>query len=260
MLFDLTSGKRRRVVQVVFGGLALLFAVGFIGFNIGGEGGGGGIFDALGIGGGDSGSGSPQYEEQIADNEEKLEANPNDRAALLALVNDHFLSATSTGVTQDPQTGQISISGDAHSELEESADAWERYLETKPDRANTGAASTATQVFQLLNDASGAAEAQRIVAEAQKSSTAYAQLAFYLYADLEFDAADAAAKKAVALADPSDRKAIERNLAFYSEQAQKQQKLIEQQQQQEGGEEAAQQQLENPFGALGGASSTAPAP
>ena len=52
------------MVQVVFGGLALLFAVGFIGFNIGGEGGGGGIVDEV-LGGG-SGSGQ-QFDQQIED-------------------------------------------------------------------------------------------------------------------------------------------------------------------------------------------------
>lgn len=252
MLFDLSSGKRKRVVQVVYTMLALLIGGGLVLFGIGGS--QGGIFDALGIGG-DSGSGNPQYDQQIADDEAKLAQNPNDTAALIDLLRTHYLSATSSGVTTDQATGQVSISDDAHAELERGAEAWERYLKTKPDRPNTGAAVNAVQVYQLLGDAGGAATAQRIVAEAQNTSAAYGQLAFYLYFDLKFNEADAAAKKAIALAEPANRKTLQKTLAAYSKQAHQQQKLIKKQQQQRGAE-AGQQQLEDPFGSLGGAPPT----
>jgi hypothetical protein len=250
MLFDLSSGKRRRVVQVIYAMLALLIGGGLVLFGIGG-GGSGGILDAVGIGGDSGGSSSPQYEEQISDYEAKLQQNPQDTSAMLGLAKVHYLSATASGVSTDAQTGQISISEDAHTELEQAAEAWQKYLKTDPERPNTNAATNAVQVYQLLNDAGGAAEAQRIVADAQKSSAAYGQLAFYLYADFKFDEADAAADKAVAAADPSDRKNIEKTMQAYSDQAHKTQKLIKQQQQQGGGGEAAQQQLQDPFGTLG---------
>jgi hypothetical protein len=251
MLFDLSSGKRRRVVQVIYAMLALLIGGGLVLFGIGG-GGSGGILDAVGLGGDSGGSSNPQYEEQISDYEAKLQQNPQDTSAMLGLAKVHYLSATSTGVSTDAQTGQISISEDAHTELEQAAEAWQRYLKTDPERPNTNAATNAVQVYQLLNDAGGAAEAQRIVADAQKSSAAYGQLAFYLYADFKFDEADAAAGKAVAAADPSDRKNIEKTMQAYSDQAHKTQKLIKKQQQQQGGGgEAAQQQVQDPFGTLG---------
>jgi hypothetical protein len=249
MLFDLSSGKRRRVVQVIYAMLALLIGGGLVLFGIGG-GGSGGILDAVGIGGDSGGSSNPQYEEQINDYEAKLQQNPQDTAALIGLAKVHYLSATSSGVTTDQQTGQISISEDAHSELEQAAEAWQRYLKTDPQRPNANAATNAVQTYQLLNDASGAAEAQQIVADAQKSSAAYGQLAFYLYADFKFKEADAAADKAVAAAEPSDRKNIEKTMQAYSEQAHKTQKAIKKQQQQGGGD-AAQQQLQDPFGSLG---------
>jgi tetratricopeptide (TPR) repeat protein len=250
MLFDLSSGKRRRVVQVIYAMLALLIGGGLVLFGIGG-GGSGGILDAVGLGGDSGGSSNPQYEEQISDYEAKLQQNPQDTSAMLGLAKVHYLSATSTGVSTDAQTGQISISEDAHSELEEAAAAWQRYLKTDPERPNTNAATNAVQVYQLLSDASGAAEAQQIVADAQKSSAAYGQLAFYLYADFKFEEADAAAAKAVAAADPSDRKNIEKTMQAYSDQAHKTQQLIKKEQQQGGGGEAAQQQLQDPFGTLG---------
>ena len=50
MLFDLKTGKRRRVVQVVFGFLAFIFFISFVGFGIGSDV-SGGLFDAIGLGG-----------------------------------------------------------------------------------------------------------------------------------------------------------------------------------------------------------------
>jgi hypothetical protein len=124
MLFDLSSGKRRRVVQVIYATLALLLGGGLVLFGIGGSG-SGGLLEGIGIGG-DSGGGDPQYEEQISDYEAKLQQNPQDTAAMIGLLKTHYLSATSSGVETDPQTGQISISADAHNELEEAAAAWQR--------------------------------------------------------------------------------------------------------------------------------------
>jgi tetratricopeptide (TPR) repeat protein len=251
MLFDLSSGKRKRVVQVIYTMLALLMGGGLILFGIGG-GGSGGLLDAIGIGGDSGGSGNPQYDQQISDYEAQLQQNPRDTAAMLGLAKVHYLSATSSGVSTDAQTGQISISEDAHSELEQAAAAWQKYLKTDPENPNANAATNAVQVYQLLNDAGGAAEAQQIVADAQKSSAAYGQLAFYFYADFKFKEADAAAAKAVVAADQSDRKNVEKSMQAYSDQAHKTQKLIKKQQQQQGGgSEATQQQLQDPFGSLG---------
>jgi hypothetical protein len=257
MLFDLSSGKRRRVVQVIYGALALLLGGGLVLFGIGGTG-SGGLLEGIGIGG-DSGGGDPQYEEQISDYESRLQQNPRDTAAMIGLLKTHYLSATSSGVETDPQTNQISISADAHSELEDAAAVWQRYLKTDPEQPNKNAATSAVQVYQLLGDASGAAEAQQIVADAEQTAGAYGQLAFYLYADFKFKEADAAAKQAIAAAEPSERQTVKQSMEAYSQQAHQQQKLIKKQQQQQGGGgEAAQAQLEDPFGALGGAPATAP--
>jgi hypothetical protein len=256
MLFDLSSGKRRRVVQVIYATLALLLGGGLVLFGIGGSG-SGGLLDGLGIGG-DSGGGDPQYEEQIADYQAKLQQNPQDTAAMIGLLKTHYLSATSSGVETDPQTGQISISTDAHNELEDAAAVWQRYLKTDPKQPNANTATNAVQVYQLLGDASGAAEAQRIVADADGSAAAYGQLAFYLYADFKFNEADAAAKKAIAAADPSQRQTVKQSMEAYSQQAHQQQKLIKKQQEQGGGDETTEAQLDDPFGALGGAPATAP--
>jgi hypothetical protein len=256
VIFDLKSGKRRRVVQIVFGFLAVIFFLGFVGFGIGGEV-SGGIFDALGFGSGDSGSGSPQYEEQIEEAEATLETDPENEAALLDLARYHYLSATESGIESDPSTGVTSITEDARAELEEAVAAWERYLETKPKRPDAGVAANAAQAFVYLEDADGAASAQRIFAEDQRSSAAYYQLAFYLYADGKLSAGDEAGERAVELAEPSSRSAVRRSTEALAEQARKAQKRLEKD---EKSGNAGGEGIEDPFGSLGAEGSSAPAP
>jgi hypothetical protein len=79
VLFDL-RGKRRRLVQVSFAMLALLFLVGFLGFGIGVGGGPGGIFDALGISNSSNtgGSSTAAIQDVIVAANAKLAKNPND--------------------------------------------------------------------------------------------------------------------------------------------------------------------------------------
>ena len=255
MIFDLKSGKRRRVVQVVFGFLAFVFFISFVGFGVGSDV-TGGIFDALGIGGGNSSGSDPQFEQQIEDAQSAVDANPKSGNAAADLIGAYYASATSSGVQTDQQTGQVSISEDARNDLLQAAQAWDNYFKTEPDQPSVAAAASAVQVFQLLNEAGGAAEAQQVVADDQKSAAAYAQLAFYLYADLQIDKADAVAKQAVAASDSTNRKQIEKSLQAYHDQAVKFQKQQEQQQQQQqqqgGGATGGGEQLENPFGGLGG--------
>ena len=88
MLFDLSSPGRKNVIRVVYGVLALLFPVGFVGFGIGGELGGGGLFDSLSGGGGD-GVTAEQFEQQIEDAEAALETNPARRAGAAATLADY---------------------------------------------------------------------------------------------------------------------------------------------------------------------------
>jgi hypothetical protein len=254
MLFDL-QGKRRRVVQVVYAVLAALFFISFVGFGIGSDV-SGGIFDAIGIGGGDSSSSSPAYDEEIDQQEQKLAKDPKDTRALEELARLHFLAGQSS-LEQD-QSGQPIVTDDAKVQFDESAQAWEKYLklESNPD---PNAAGLAVQSYVYLNDAEGAATTQEIVAEDRPSEGAYSNLAFYLYAAADFDAADAAAAKAVAEADGSQKKVVKRQLDQIAEQARKQQKAIEKAQKsaQKNAPEG-QNPLQSPLGGTGGLSPTAP--
>jgi tetratricopeptide (TPR) repeat protein len=255
MLFDLSSGKRRRVVQVVYATLALLMGGSLVLFGIGSDA-PGGILDALGLGGGGGGSTNPQYEEQIDDAESALETNPKDQQALLNLARYHYLSAVQSGVSTDPETGVPNVSEDAHQELEDAVAAWTKYLKTDPKKANVSVATNVVQSYVLLNDAGGAADTQQIVAEANPSAAAYGSLANYLYFDGKIAAGDAAAAKAVQEADPAERDRIEKLLAQTSEAAKKQKKKLAKLP--EGGA-TGEPGLQDPFGGLSGSTGVPPA-
>ena len=260
MIFDLKSGKRRLVVQVVFGFLAFVFAISFIGFGVG-SGGIGGLFDAIGLGG-SSNSSDPQFDSQISDAQDAIKANPKDGNAYADLIAAYYGSAQQ-GISRDQQTGQVSIESGAQSDLNQAGQAWADYLKTKPNPVNPNAAASAVQVFVLLNDAAGAAQAQQVLADKQRTSAAYAQLALYLFAGGNLKEGDAAGQKAVDAASPAQQKQVQKTIDGYHQQAVKYQKQLAQQRQQQGGQaaqQAGQQQLENPFGALGGSSGAGSTP
>src|SRR5512134_1147404 len=117
MLFDLQSGKRRRVVQVVFGSLAVIFAVSFVFFGVGSEV-GSGLSDIWGSGGG--GDENP-FDEDINDAEDRLAVNPADTAALAELVGLRYQAGTRL-LEVDTETGTTALTSDAEEEFQRGAD------------------------------------------------------------------------------------------------------------------------------------------
>jgi hypothetical protein len=252
MLFDL-RGKRRRLVQVTFATLALLFLVGFLGFGIGVGGGPGGIFDALGISNSDGGgSTTDQFDSEIEAANEKLAKNPNDTKALLKLAENEYLKAKS-GVTQDQTTGQFSISNDAHTDLGNASDAWQKYLKVNKGKPDVTTAFDMINVYILLNDADRAAQAQRIVVDDQPSAQAYGQLAYFEYAGGDIKGGDAARDKALSMAPKAQRKTLESQLAQVRKQGVQLQKAQEQAKKQGGGTGTTPgaNPLQSPLGGLG---------
>jgi tetratricopeptide (TPR) repeat protein len=249
VLFDL-RGKRRRLVQVVYATLAVLFLVGFVGFSIGTGNSPGGLFDAIGLGG-NSGGGSlsGQFDDQIDDANAQLAKDPNDPAALLKLSKYEYFKGKQ-GVSQDQTTGQISVSDDAHTELGESVDAWERYLKVNKGQPSASVAAQIVQAYYLLNDFGGAAQAQDVVANDQPSSGSYGQLAFYRYASFDIPGGDEAASKAVSKATGSARKTTKQQLDQIRKAAIKAKK-----QQAKAAEKSSttpgSNPLQNPFGGVG---------
>jgi hypothetical protein len=217
VLFDL-RGKRRRVVQVVYGLLAASFLIGFVFFGIGT--GGGGSFADLFTGDG-GGSTTSQFDDQIDAANEQLAKNPKDTAALLKLAENEWFKAKS-GVQSDPNTGQpTAISDEAHTDLGQAADAWTNYLKYNKGKPDSGVAAEMVNVYFLLGDYPAAANAQRIYADTNPDTGTYRQLAYFDYLAFDFPAGNAAAKKSVALAPKAQRKGLQNQLDEIRKQAEK---------------------------------------
>lgn len=214
MLFDL-QGKRKRVIQVIYVGLALLMGVGLVGLGIGGSA-NGGIFDALGIGGGSSSS-DPQYDDQIDRANETLAANPKDEQALLTLTRYEFLSGRDTEDV-DSSTGQRTPTEDSINHYNSSVDAWERYLATNPKNPDDDVASLAVQSYLVTIDPTTAlgdqdlrslVAAAQVVADARPSFGTYSDLASYAYiAGDDKTGAEAAKGATEAATDDSQRQQV----------------------------------------------------
>jgi hypothetical protein len=209
MLFDL-QGKRRRVVQATYLTLAILMGGGLVLFGIGSDV-QGGLADFFT--GGDTGgqSGDQVIEDQLAEAEAQLEANPKDPQALATVARTNVQLATTT----DPEArsaGQL-FAPEETGRLEGASDAWERYADvaSKPDDA---LAFLMTQVYgpQGLNEPAKAVDAARVVAEARRTPEAYLVVAQYAALAGDKQEVDTATKRAVELAPKSRAADIEQQV------------------------------------------------
>ena len=226
------------MVQVVFGGLALLFAVSFVGFGIGSGGSGGGLFDALGLTDSSGGSGGSSFDSDIEDAQNQLEEHPRDQQALLDLVTLNLQKGNSQ-LELDENTGAPTVTSDAEESFNDAADAWDRYLKLNPPHPDSGAAvQLASSFFLIAQSAStaadaqaavgNAADAQQVAADENPSAGTLNQLALYLYFAGRFDAGDSAAARAVATAPPAQRNALRTQLEQLKKQAESFEKQVKQ--------------------------------
>jgi hypothetical protein len=246
MLFDLQSPGRRRVVRVVFGGLALIFAISFVFLGVGTGGGGFSFSDLFGGGGGSS---STAFDSDIKAADAKVVANPNDTVALASLVQLHYSAANSN----TDSSGAPTSDGIQH--LREAADNWNKYVKASNGNLSPTAAVYALNTFDLLarvdfskartdtsqtealadinaavDDWKSAAQAQQVLIEKQpKKATAnsYATLAQYLYLAGDTQGGEVAAKQAKS-APGGDPATIDKQLASIKQLGQQLQDAITQ--------------------------------
>ena len=200
MLFDL-KGRRRRVVQATYLMLAVLMGGGLVFFGIGGDV-SGGLFDAFSD---RTGSGNSIVDDRIEENEEKLETDPKNGAALKDLARDWYQLANEQA---DPTTGQFTEEGNER--LANSDEAWQRYLALDPKKPDPSLASLMVNVYGPtgLNKAAEAAEAAEIVTAAQPSAQGFLQLAQFAAQAGQERKADLAGKKAIELAPKNQRNKV----------------------------------------------------
>lgn len=152
MLFDLRSRGRRRTVQAVYLGLAVLIGGGLVLFGVGTGSGGGGLLNGL------AGNGSSQQTAQISQQQKAAERQtrltPGSAAAWANLITARWATASSTGFAQS--TGTYTASG--RQELAGVTAAWQHYvaLTSAPD---TTVATLAARAYGALGDYAGAAGA-----------------------------------------------------------------------------------------------------
>jgi hypothetical protein len=195
MLFDLRSRGRRRTVQAIYLGLAILMGGGLVLFGVGAGNGLGGILNAF------TGNGSGSAQTQVVNQAEKdalkqTTLHPSDPAAWGALLQARWTSA-GQGSNYNSTTGTFTASG--MKELSAATQAWQRYLPlTKTPDSNL--AILAARSYAALGNYGGEANAWEIEANAAPTEAkGFECLAVSAYAAKQTRKGDLAAAKALSL-------------------------------------------------------------
>lgn len=219
MLFDLRGRGRRRTVQVIYLGLAILLGGGLVLFGIGSSTSGGGIVDAVIGDGSNADSTTKTLDKRIETAFAKTRATPRDPAVWAELARLRFQRAAIDGIEADGVTytaaGKRGLSG--------AADAWERYLKLDPKKPDPRLARLMAQAYAQtgLNEPVKAVRAFEIVTAAEEppSSNLFAQLAKLAYEAGETRTGDLAADRAVDLAPKDNKKLLRTTLQQIKTQA-----------------------------------------
>lgn len=211
MLFDVRARGRRRTVQVVYLGLALLFLVGFVGFGVG-VGGGGGSSPIEAIFGGKEGTNGAGFAAQVSAAEKRVHKNPSEAAGWAALT-EALVHESGAGSNFEESTGKFTSNGKAL--LVKAANSWKRYIALHPSKPDFTVAEEMLTVFSQegLNQPDAAVEAlQLVIPERPTTASLYGELALYAYLAKNTSLGDLAAKKTISLTPAAQRKKVEGEL------------------------------------------------
>jgi hypothetical protein len=162
MLFDLRSRGRRRTVQVIYIGLAVLIGAGLILFGVGTGSGGGGLFGAFTGGNSSSSSANSAVNAATKKAIAATKKNPQSAAAWARLVNDRFSAANSIGY--DSNTNSYTAAGKQQLALVIQAYGHYTKLTSKP---SANAATIAARAYTQLKQYKPAANAYQTVLDSQ---------------------------------------------------------------------------------------------
>src|ERR1700753_3139861 len=201
MLFDLRSKGRRRTVQVVYLGLAILIGGGLVLFGVGTGSGNGGLLNAFG---GGSSNQSQQFSSAEKAAIKQTKKNPTNPAAWAALETARYQNASSAGF--NTTTGTYTAAG--KKELANATDAWQKYISlTKTPQNNL--AIFAANAYTALGDYNSAAAAWESATQSDASSVkSFECLAMTAYAANQTRKGDLAAAKAASLVPKASRKTL----------------------------------------------------
>jgi hypothetical protein len=206
MLFDLRGRGRRRTVQIIYAGLAVLMGGGLVLFGVGSFG-GTGILNSIN---GREGSNGASFSSEIKKYQRLTRIAPTSVSAW-----EHLTAAElhEAGGEAYVEGGHPTAKG---KELfSAAASSWERYLALNPPKPSLTLAKEMLRIFseEGLNQPAAAVQAVQIVVAAEPANASYyAQLANYAYKAKNMNVGDLASARAVALAPAAERTRIKREL------------------------------------------------
>jgi hypothetical protein len=221
VLFDLRGRGRRRTVQAIYLGLAVLMGGGLVLFGVGGNV-SGGLLDAL-KDNPKSGS-SDVFQKRLRAAEKLAVAQPKNAQAWANVVKLRFQVA-GTGASYDDATGAFTDKGKA--ELQRVDQAWNHYLDLDPKKIDTTAATYMVQAYApgALNQADKLVRAYEVVIDGTPKPTydQYRNLAIYSYVAGQSRKGDLARTKALELAPKDQRSVVKQQIDAQKTEAIKQQ-------------------------------------
>lgn len=207
MLFDLRGRGRRRFVQGIYLGLAILMGGGLVLFGVGGAT-SGGLLDAFKNDSGGGSSVSDTFKKRVESAEKGVQARPTDPKAWAELTRVRFQQASTPGDGFDQNQGVFTNKG--KEQLQAASQSWDKYL-TLTDKPDDTVASLMVQAFGQygLNEPDKAVDAMEIIIDRrQPSSGLYVQLASLAYQAGETRKAELSSKKALELAPKDDKEQV----------------------------------------------------
>jgi hypothetical protein len=203
MLFDLRSRGRRRTVQAVYLGLAILIGGGLVLFGVGAGNGIGGILNAFSGGGGGGATTAVSQEDKAA--LKATQQRPTDPQAWAQLVQASWTTAIhDTDTTTSPPT----FTAAGKKELRQLGNAWQRYLQLTKTPDPTLAIYAARGSAALGQYAQEASAWEIATLANPNSAHGYECLAVSAYAASQTRKGDLAAAKALSLVPKIQRTQI----------------------------------------------------
>ncbi len=201
MLFDLRSKGRRRTVQVVYLGLAILIGGGLVLFGVGTGSGNGGLLNAFGGGSNNQSSQLSSAEKAAVKATQK---NPTDPTAWGNLLTARYQNASSSGFNSSTDT----YTAAGKKELAKATQAWQQYLKLVKNPANNYAIIAANS-YATLGQYSDSAHAWSLATQADSTAVkSFECLAMTAYAANQTRVGDLAAAKAASLVPKASRKTL----------------------------------------------------
>jgi hypothetical protein len=204
MLFDLRSRGRRRTMQVIYIGLAVLMAAGLVLFGVGTGTGGGGLFGGL-AGSNSSGGGSGALTATVKKAQQQVDRNPNDPAAWQKLITARWENAQSSGLTN------AGFTAFGKQQLAQVTSDYERYakLVSEPDVTT---ATFAAKAYSYLGNYAQEAHTWDTITSIQPSTIGYKCLALSAYAAKNTSLGQLASNKMLAHVPKKQRTQIQAEL------------------------------------------------